>query len=150
MAGTFSKIYYHIAFSTKGRANFITKPIRDELYKYICGIIKNEQGFVYSIGGMEDHIHLLCSLPTTKSISEMMKRIKGHSSKWICSKSDTLSNFKWQAGFGLFTVSHSQIANVKQYIDSQHAHHQKMTFQDEFRFLLNKHNVDFEEQYIWK
>ena len=91
MAGTFSKIYYHIVFSTKGRANFITKPIRDELYKYICGIIKNEQGFVYSIGGMEDHIHLLCSLPTTKSISEMMKRIKGHSSKWVCSKSDTLS-----------------------------------------------------------
>lgn len=150
MAGTFSKIYYHIVFSTKDRAQYLKNDSKKDVYDYICGIIKDEGGFVYAIGGTADHIHLLCTLSTKKSLSEMLQRIKGHSSKWINLKFTGKERFKWQSGYGVFTVSHSQIDLVKQYILNQQTHHKKMTFEDEFKILLVKHNVEYNDEYIWK
>ena len=150
MAGTFSKVYYHIIFSTKGRLPILGKIIQTEAYNYICGIIKSEEGFVYAIGGTEDHIHLLCSLSSKKSISEMLQRIKGHSSRWINDNADSHQKFNWQNGYGIFTVSHSQVDAVKKYILNQEAHHKKISFKDEFRLLLEKHDIDFKEEYIWR
>jgi len=150
MAGTFTKIYYHIVFSTKGREQLISPQIEDELYKYITGIISSEEGFVYAIGGTSDHLHILCSFSCKKSISEMLQRIKGHSSKWMNSKQGNGKLFKWQSGYGLFTVSHSQIDQVKKYVANQHIHHKTMSFKDELRILLNKHEVEFDEKYIWQ
>ena len=150
MAGTFSKIYYHIIFSTRGRAPFLQKNIKSEVNNYICGIVKSEEGFVYAIGGTADHVHLLCSLPSKKSISEMLQRIKGHSSKWINENTACDQKFNWQNGYGIFTVSHSQVDSVKKYILNQESHHKKISFKDEFRILLEKHDVDFKEEHIWR
>ena len=150
MAGSFSKIYYHLVFSTKDRLPLLRKHIKDDVYKYISGIIKSEDGFVYAIGGTENHIHLLCTLSTKKPLTEMLQRIKGHSSKLINGSLDSNTKFNWQSGNGIFTVSHSQVDSVKKYILNQEEHHRTMSFKEEFRILLQKHNIDFREEYIWK
>ena len=149
MAGTFTQVYYHLVFSTKDRFKFISEDIKQDLYSYICGILKNCEGFVYSIGGMADHIHILCSIPSKVAISETIKNLKVASTKWIQNKGDLLLKFRWQTGYGLFTVSHSQIEAVSTYIKNQQQHHEKLSFKDEFRLLLNKHNIDYDEKYIW-
>lgn len=150
MAGTFTKIYYHLVFSTKDRTPLLVKDQKTDVYKYICGIIKSEGGFVYAIGGTGDHIHILCALTPKKSLSEMLQRIKGHSSKWINLQFGNNQKFKWQSGYGVFTVSHSQVEAVKEYVQNQETHHKKMTFKEEFELLLKKHEVEFKEEFIWK
>lgn len=149
MSGTFTKLYYHLVFSTKGRENHLTKNIQEELYRYIAGIIKGEEGFVISIGGMEDHIHILCTIPAKTSVSNMLKQIKGNSSSWFHERFPNTSFFKWQSGFGAFSVSQSQIDKVKEYIQNQKGHHERFDFKDEFRNLLKRHGIQFDEKYIW-
>mgnify|MGYP006450516131 CR=1 FL=1 len=149
MAGTYSKVYYHLVFSTKGRQESIITSIREELYQYIGGIIRGEKGGVYAIGGTSNHIHILCSFPTKRSLSDMLQRIKGHSSLWIHKSFSDMRDFAWQAGYGVFSVSHSHLETVRQYILTQEEHHKKMDFKDEFRLLLKKHEVTFNENYIW-
>lgn len=149
MAGTFTKIYYHLVFSTKDRVKLIDDNIKTELYSYICGILKNEEGYVYSIGGMSDHIHILCSIPPKSSLSDSVKKIKVASSKWIKEKGGLYQKFNWQPGYGLFTVSHSQLNTVSKYIEQQKQHHENLSYKDEIRLLLKKHNIEFDEKYIW-
>jgi len=105
---------------------------------------------VYAIGGTEDHIHLLCTLPPKKSLYEMIQRIKGHSSRWVNENSIYERKFNWQSGYGIFSVSRSQVSSVREYILNQEVHHKKMSFKDELRLLLDKHNINFEEEYIWR
>ena len=149
MAGTFSQVYIHAIFSTKNRQNDLLPELKKQIYNYICGIVKNTDGYVYSIGGTANHIHILFSCSPKVSISEMLKDIKGSSSKWINSNFQLQNKFQWQVGFGAFSVSQSQLAAVSKYIESQEKHHKTLSFKDEFRALLIKHNISFDEKYIW-
>ena len=149
MAGTFTKLYYHLIFSTKNREHFIRADLEDELFHYIGGVIKGEGGYLYAIGGMPDHVHILCSLPVKLAVCDMLRKIKGGSSSWIHKKFPHLSFFQWQGGYGAFSVSHSQYEFVHNYILSQEEHHKTKSFQDEFRALLNKHGIKFDENVIW-
>ena len=149
MAGTFTKLYYHLVFSTKDRERHLTIDIQEELYRYIAGVIKGEEGFLISIGGMEDHVHILCTIPAKISVSNMLKHIKGNSSSWLHERFPNVSFHKWQSGFGAFSVSQSQIDKVKEYIQNQKEHHKEFDFKDEFRNLLKRHGISFDEKYIW-
>jgi REP element-mobilizing transposase RayT len=119
------------------------------LYAYVGGIIRNENGTLVAAGGMPDHVHLLISLSRESSMSDILRQIKGSSSKWIHETIPELRGFAWQAGYAAFAVSYSQIETVKQYIATQADHHQTMTFQQEFLAFLRRHNLEFEERYLW-
>jgi REP element-mobilizing transposase RayT len=139
----------HIVFSTKNRQSFIDKNIQNELYPYISGISKNLETPVLAIGGVEDHIHILCLLSRKIALMKFIEEVKKNSSKWIKTKGQTYSNFYWQNGYGGFSVNPTEIEIVKKYIHNQQEHHKKRTFQDEYRAFLKKYNVPFDEKYVW-
>ena len=141
--------YMHIVFSTKNRQSFIDKNIQNELYPYISGISKNLETPVLAIGGVEDHIHILCLLSRKIALMKFIEEVKKNSSKWIKTKGQTYSNFYWQNGYGGFSVNPTEIEIVKKYILNQEEHHKKRTFQDEYRAFLKKYNVPFDEKYVW-
>ena len=150
MANTFSQLYIHIVFSVKGRENLIHAKWKDELYKYVCGIVNGNHQKVYAIGGMPDHIHLLVSIKPDISISELVRDIKSNSSKWINNKKFVLGKFQWQEGFGAFSYAQSQIDVVINYINNQEQHHTKKSFKEEYVELLQKFKIDFDEKYLFE
>lgn len=150
MANTFTQVYIQIVFSVKGRQNLIQKSWRDELYKYICGIVNAKEQKVYAIGGVADHIHILVSIKPNIAISDLVRDIKANSSKWINEKGHVLGKFQWQEGFGAFSYAQSQLDNVIAYINNQEQHHQKKTFKQEYTGLLQKFNVAYDEQYLFE
>jgi REP element-mobilizing transposase RayT len=150
MSNTYTQIYIHIIFSVKGRQNLIQKNWRDELHKYICGIINGKDEKVYAIGGIADHIHLLVSIKPNISISDLVRDIKANSSKWINEKQMVVGKFQWQEGFGAFSYSQSQIDTVIAYINNQEKHHEKNTFKDEYLDLLRKFNVEYNEKFLFE
>jgi REP element-mobilizing transposase RayT len=145
MAGTYTQLLYHIVFSTKERRQLIMPAIRDELYHYIGGIIRGEDGALDTIGGTRDHVHILARIPPTVAVSDMLRRIKSNSSKWAHER----ARFAWQSGYGAFSVSTSGIPDVRAYIEAQEDHHKKMSFKEEFLSMLKKHNIEYDEKYIW-
>ncbi len=124
---TFTKLSYHIVFSTKYRCKSITDSSSERLYEYIGGIIRAKSGHLIEIGGVEDHVHLLANLSPTKSISDTIREIKANSSKWRNEFPDNTGRFEWQKGYGAFTVSYSQIESVRHYIRNQREHHRTKT-----------------------
>jgi REP element-mobilizing transposase RayT len=147
---TFSQNVQHIVWSTKDRHPLIDLNYQNRLYAYIGGIIRREKGTVISIGGIPYHIHILAIIPPIVAISNLIKTIKVSSTNWI---NDIISlgvPFSWQRGFGTFSVSKSNISEVKKYIENQSEHHKKHTFREEFIGLLNAHGIDFEKKYLWK
>ncbi len=150
MANTFSKIYIHIVFSVKGRENLIRTNWKDELYKYICGIVNGNKQKVYAIGGMPDHIHLLISIKPDISVSELVKDIKINSTKWINIKNMVPGKFQWQEGFGAFSYAHSQLDVVINYINNQEQHHSRKSFKDEYLEMLEKFKIEFDDQYLFE
>ena len=149
MAGTFTNLLYHIVFSTKHRRPLIQSPLRDELHKYIGGIIRGQDGILLEIGGMPDHIHLVTKFKADHSLAEMVRLIKCNSSKWANEQPDRLEEFNWQTGYAAFTVSESQLAAVRNYVRNQEEHHRCRTFQEEFLELLKKHGIEYDERYVW-
>lgn len=149
MANTYTQIYIHVVFSVKGRQSLIQKNWKDELYKYISGIAKGKQQKVYAIGGVEDHIHILLSIKPNIALADLVREIKSNSSKWINEKSLVMGRFEWQAGFGAFSCSHSQLESVIVYINNQEEHHTKKNFKFEYLEMLQKWNVDFDEKYVF-
>jgi REP element-mobilizing transposase RayT len=149
MAGTYTNLLYHIVFSTKGRISLVTKQLQPDLYAYIGGIVRGEGGTLLEIGGMPDHVHLLAKFKPTMSISEMLKHIKGNSSKWMNEEKMQMRKFGWQDGYAAFSVSESQIVAVRRYIQEQEQHHRGQSYQDEFRALLERHGIEYDEQYLW-
>jgi putative transposase len=143
MAGTYTKLYYHIVFSTKNRQRFIDETIDDELHKYICGIIRGFGGQAIEVNGTADHIHILAIIPPTISISDALRTIKANSSKWVHETTPALAAFAWQDGYSTFTVSASQVEPVRQYIRDQKSHHSERDFKSELLALLQKHGVDY-------
>jgi putative transposase len=147
---TFTRLTYHVVFGTKFRRNRIVEPFGDELYSYIGGIIRGEQGALLEIGGMPDHVHIFAAFSPAISVSDMLRRIKAKSSKWANDHQKLIDHFEWQKGYGAFTVSQSQIETVRDYIRNQEEHHRQKTFKDEFVNLLERHGIQFEERYLFE
>lgn len=149
MPGTYSQILLHVVFSTKRRERWITPQIADRLYPFIGGIVRAERGTLYDIGGIEDHVHLYLRWRPDGAISDLMRTVKSRSSKWIHESFPALGAFAWQEGYAVFSVSQSQEEGVKKYIAEQHEHHRKEDFMAELLRLLRKHEIEFDEQYVF-
>ena len=137
-------------FSVKGRENLIQKKWKEELYKYICGIVNGKEQKVYAIGGVGDHIHILVSIKPNIALSDLIRDIKANSSKWINEKGFVLGKFQWQEGFGAFSYAQSQLDAVIAYINNQEQHHLVKTFKDEYLELLQKFNVEYNDKYLFE
>ena len=142
--------YFHCVFSTKERRPFITPELRDRLWPFLGGIARQNKMKAIEIGGVADHVHILLSLPATVPVSKAMQLIKGGSSRWVHETFPDQRQFGWQDEYGAFSVSVSQLDKIITYIQGQEAHHRQMTFQEEFRVLLEKHGIEYDERYLWK
>jgi len=149
MASTLTNLLYHIVFTTRKKQDFIIPTLSVELYPYIGGIIREDKGKLLKIGGILNHVHILARFSASISVSEMMRRIKGSTSKWVNESSRSTQHFSWQRGYGAFSVSESAVENVISYIGNQDEHHKKITFEEEFLLLLQKHKISYDEKYIW-
>ena len=149
MANTYTALFYHIIFSTKNRVSFLTPEIEPRVWEYIGGVARKHQMIALQVGGMADHIHALVMSPPTLAPSNIAKFLKGDSSKWLHEEFPHLSKFAWQEGYGGFTVSKSNLPTVIHYIQNQREHHRTMTFQEEYREFLQKHEIEYDERYIW-
>lgn len=123
---------------------------RDRLYAYIGGIIRAETGNLVAIGGIEDHVHLLLNVPVTISIPTLVRKIKSNSSRWLNKSIPSVSNFGWQNGYGVFSVSQSSVPNVVKYIKNQESHHKGRSFEEEYKLLLKMHNISYDEKYLFE
>ena len=141
--------YVHLVFSTKYREQLIYPPIEDELYAYLGRECKRLGCQPIKIGGYTDHVHILCLLSQKIALMKLMEQIKSHSSKWMKTKETYLEGFYWQDGYGAFSVNPSEISRVIDYIHNQKEHHTKYTFQNEYRAILKKYRVDYDERYVW-
>jgi putative transposase len=150
MAGTFSQIYIQIVFAVQGRVNLISKRWKDDLYKYIAGIIKGKDQKSIIVNGMPDHIHVFTGLRPSMAISDLVRDIKNNSSNFINDNKFVKGKFCWQEGYGAFSYSHSHIEKVYNYILHQEKHHSKKTFKEEYVDLLKKFNIDYNEKYLFE
>ncbi len=150
MPNTYIQIYIQIVFAVKGRQNLISKNNREELHKYITGIVQKRQHKMLSIFAMPDHIHLFIGLKPNMAISDLVRDIKASSSKFINDNKWIQGKFNWQEGFGAFSYSRSQIDNVINYINHQEEHHKKKSFKDEYIDFLNKFEIDYNEKYLFE
>jgi putative transposase len=150
MPQSLAKILVHTVFSAKERRPFLRdKALREELHRYLGGILGNLDCQPIIVGGVEDHVHFLCALSRTCDAATMVKEVKRGSSLWIKTKGPDLEEFAWQNGYGIFSIGFSQIEAVRSYIATQEEHHRKMSFQDELRELLRRYAVEFDERYVW-
>jgi REP element-mobilizing transposase RayT len=139
-----------VVFSVSGRQNLIGSSWKDELYKYITGIIKAHKQKLIAMNGVGDHIHILIGLKPNIALSDLVRVIKANSSKFINEKKYVRGKFNWQEGFGAFSYSQSQISTIIKYIENQERHHKKNTFKEEYLELLKKYSVDFDNKYLFK
>jgi REP element-mobilizing transposase RayT len=138
-----------MVFSTKHRVGLIQPEIEDELYGYIGGIVRNNDGKLLKAGGTSNHIHLLVSMSKNHLVPELIGSVKRDSSKWIKTKGGILSKFAWQDGYSAFSLGYSQIPTVEKYIAGQKEHHRKRLFEDEMRGFYRKYDVKYDERYVW-
>jgi putative transposase len=141
--------YFHCVFSTKERRPLIPPSLRERLWPFLGGIARQNQMRAIEIGGMPDHVHLLLSVPATLSIAKALQLIKGGSSKWVHDTFPEHRLFGWQVKYGAFSCSVSQLDKLIQYIKGQEEHHRRVTFQAEFVALLKKHQIEYDERYLW-
>ena len=149
MGQSLAKNYVHIVFSTKHREPLIHPPVEAELHAYLGGICNRLDCPVVKVGGYTDHVHILCILSKKIALMKLLEEVKSHSSKWIKTKGQGYASFYWQDGYGAFSVNPAEIDAVVAYITNQHAHHSGHTFQDEYRILLKKYDVAYDEKYVW-
>jgi REP element-mobilizing transposase RayT len=150
MAQSLSKVIVHLVFSTKERRPFLgDKAVRDALHRYLGSVLTNLDCQPISVGGVEDHVHLLFALSRTATSAEVVKELKRTSSIWLKGQSPDLGGFAWQGGYGAFSLGISQVDAAKAYIDRQEAHHCKVSFQNELRTLLKRYKIPFDERYVW-
>ncbi len=149
MANTYTSLHVHYVFSTKHREPLIVPKLQNRLWAYMGGIARENRMLPLRIGGVADHVHALVSLPASLSVSKGVQLIKGASSAWVSTSFRSTRQFAWQAGYGAFSVSASQISTIVRYIEGQEAHHRTTTFQEEYRAFLEKHGIPFDERYVW-
>jgi len=150
MPQSLARIYVHIVFSTKERRSLLQdKRLRDQCHAYLAGTCKARGSPSLIVGGVADHVHILCMLSREESIAVLVRELKRESSKSLKTKSPDLRSFYWQSGYGAFSISPSHVEALKRYIANQEEHHGKEAFQDEFRRLLKKYGVAYDERYVW-
>ena len=149
MAHTYASLLFHCVFSTKGRRPWLTEEVRDRLWPFMGGIAR-EKGFVaLSVGGTEDHAHMLVSLPSTLAVAKAVQLVKAGSSKWVSRTFPELRCFEWQEGYGAFSISVSHKPATVAYIQSQMKHHHRKTYKEEYIEFLEKHQVEYDKRYVW-
>ncbi|BCX48735.1 transposase [Haloferula helveola] len=150
MPQSLSEVYVHLVFSTKERFPFFSNPgLRDELHAYLGGVSKQLGCPTLVVGGVADHVHLLARLGRDVRQSDWVKELKRVSNQWVKSRLGADSKFAWQAGYGAFSVSQSMIGETTEYIRKQEEHHRQTTFQDEYRALLRRYQIEWDERYVW-
>lgn len=149
MPNTYSQLLVHVIFAVKGRQNLISDLWKEELYKYITGIISNKKQKLLCINGVGDHIHILIGLRPDISVSDLVRDIKNNSTNFINTKNFVMGKFSWQTGFGAFTYSNSQIDKVVKYILNQENHHLSKSFKEEYLEFLKKFAVDYDDKYLF-
>jgi len=150
MANTYTQIHIHAIIAVQNRQSLIRNDWRNELYKYITGIVQNHNHKMLQINGMPDHVHILLGFRPTQSLSDLMKIIKQDSTKWINHNSFMNGRFSWQEGYGAFSHSRAQVTQVVKYIQNQEEHHKKRSFRMEYLDFLEKFEVDYDERFIFK
>ncbi len=150
MANTYTQIYIHIVFAVKGRQNLISKEKREELHKFITGVVSNRNQKLFAVFAMPDHVHLLVSIGPTCSVSDLVRDIKAGSSKFINEKGWMNNKFNWQEGYGAFSYSRSGVDSVVKYILNQEEHHQKKTFREEYFDFLTKFEIEYDPKYVFE
>ena len=149
MANSYISLYIHVVFSTKGRQPLIVPDIQNRLWAYMGGIARENQMKALSVGGMNDHAHILLSLPATLPVAKAVQLIKGGASKWVHDTFPHLRQFAWQEGYGAFSVNVSLLEETMRYIESQAEHHKRKTFQEEYIEFLKRHGIGYDERYVW-
>jgi len=149
MANTFTSLHYHLVFSAKQREPWIRPEFQERVWAYLGGIVRDNEMKPLQIGGTEDHAHILLGMPPTWTVSEALRRIKGGSSGWIKANVPGCLSFAWQDGYGAFSVSKSHLPEVAEYIQNQREHHRVKTFKEEYRALLDRHGVVYDERRLW-
>jgi REP element-mobilizing transposase RayT len=149
MAQSLARNLIHLIFSTKNRVPFLRADIRPDLHGYLAGVFENWDSPAIIVGSVEDHVHALFALSKNQPLSKIVEEVKRGSSKWVKTKRPDLAEFAWQNGYGAFSVSSSLVENVRRYIAKQEQHHRKVSFQDEFREFCRRHEVEFDERYVW-
>lgn len=150
MANTFSQIYIQTVFAVSGRLSLITADFKEELHKYITGIVRNKGQKLISINGMADHLHILIGLRPAMALADLVRDIKCDSSDWVNRKKLARGKFAWQEGYGAFSYGHSQLDTIIRYIQNQERHHRRRSFKDEYLTLLKKFEIEFREEYVFK
>ncbi len=150
MANTYTQIHIQLVFAVQNRASLITDLWKEELYKYMTGIIQNKEHKMLQINSMPDHIHILIGLRPTQGLSDLVKVVKQESTNWINDKKFTPKKFNWQKGFGGFSYTKSDVPRVINYIQNQETHHRKIKFLDEYVEMLRAHEIEYDEKYLFK
>jgi REP element-mobilizing transposase RayT len=148
MPSTHLSLHYHLVFSTKERIPSIVDEVRTRIHAYLGGIIRGLDGVPLDVGGTADHVHLVIGLKATHCLADVLRTLKGDSSRWIHDELH-LTHFAWQEGYGAFTVSRSSLDSVREYVRGQEEHHRKRSFQEEYRAFLEKHEIEFDPRYLW-
>jgi REP element-mobilizing transposase RayT len=149
MPQSLSKVIIHIIFSTKDRAPWLDRDVRPRMHAYVATVRRDLNAEVLRVGGVADHLHIVTTLPRSLSQADMVETLKKTSSKWIKRLDSKYRQFYWQRGYGVFSVSPSQLDAVLEYVESQEEHHRTRSFQEEYRDFLRKHGVKFDEGYVW-
>ena len=151
MPQSLSAVCVHAVFSTKNRYPFLTDAsLRAEMHRYLAGVSNHLDCPALEVGGVADHVHVLAYLGRSRSQADWVKELKRASTVWVRTRASDLGHFAWQAGYGAFSVSASQVAKARRYVVGQEAHHRQTTFQDELRTLLRAHGLAWDEQYLWE
>jgi putative transposase len=149
MANTYTALYYHIVFSTKDREPWITIDIEQEVWTFLAGLAAQHGMTAIEVGGLDDHLHLVLAMPPTGIVSQAVQLLKGSSSRWMRQRFPELEAFRWQDGYGAFTVSKLALPATAAYVRRQRATREARTYQEEFRLLLQRHGIEYEERYLW-
>jgi REP-associated tyrosine transposase len=150
MANTFSQIYIQTVFAVSGRESIIKPEFKEELFKYITGIVRNQKQKLIAINGVSDHVHILIGLRPSIALADLVREIKADSTNFINKRKLVHGRFNWQEGYGAFSYGHSQLDRIVHYIQNQEKHHLKHSFKNEYITLLRKFNIGFEEKYVFK
>ncbi len=149
MSQSLSQVYVHLIFSTKDREPHLSSQVQARLFPYLAGALNQQDSPALKVGGHVDHVHLLYRLSKNKIPSKVVGEIKSRSSRWLKDEFSGMGGFAWQAGYGIFSVSSSQVEQVEQYIARQAEHHRRVTFQEELRRFFDRHGVEYDERYVW-
>jgi REP element-mobilizing transposase RayT len=150
MAHTFTHLLTHIIFSTKDRRPLLDTDLKSHLFPYLGGIVRAHNGKALIINGPADHVHILASIVAKYSLSDLMRELKADSTGWVHKNFPAKKSFAWQTGYGAFSVSHSNLVEVEKYIANQEEHHRQVSFQEEFVTFLKKHEIQYDERYLWE